>query len=576
MTGSALAGTRAPSWVLCDRCRLPIYGKRLLRAQGVCPECGHHRRLTAVERLAQLLDPGSERPIEAPAVAEDMLGFVDQVPYRDRLSDARRRTGLHEAAIAALGRVCGIPVAAVVMEFEFMGGSLSNGVGELITVTAELALEESCPLVIVCASGGARMQEGALSLMQMVKTSQALLALDNAGIPTVSIITDPTFGGVTASFATLCDVIIAEPGARMGFAGARVIERTIRQQLPDGFQTAEFLLEHGQVDAIRTRAQLRGTLHRLLSVLAARPRRTDVGNKPVSTAARRPPALLTEARQLPAVDSWDIARMARNPSRPCTLDYIRMLIDDFEELHGDRLGGECPATVGGVGMLDGRPVMVIGQQKGHTAAELNQRNFGMPLPAGYRKAARLMRLAAKCGIPVLTFVDTGGAYPGVSAEENGQALAIAENLKLMCGLPVPIVSVIISEGGSGGALGIAVADRVLILANAFYSVISPEGCAAILWRDAAAAPQAARALRLSARDLLEMGVVDGVVAEPDGGAQADHEEMAQRLGDALRAALDELRSVPGPELVAARRARYRAFGRSPANSCSTTDARMPA
>ncbi|BCL32519.1 acetyl-CoA carboxylase carboxyl transferase subunit alpha [Streptomyces aurantiacus] len=559
MTAPADTDRPATGWWLCDHCRRPVYAKRLARTGGVCPECGHHRRLSARERLGQLLDPGSAEPLRVPYVVDGGHDFVDTRPYRERLAEARARTGLDDAAIAARGRVVGTDVAVVVMEFGFMGGSLSGGVGELITLTAETALAERRPLILVCASGGARMQEGLMSLMQMAKTSQALLALDEAGILTISVITDPVYGGVAASFATLCDVIVAEPGARMGFAGPRVIERTIGERLPENFQRAEFLLEHGQVDVVAPRGELRATLGRLLGVLAP-----GAGEHRDTGPGGRNSTLLTDPDEVPDVDPWQAVRLARNLDRPTTLDYIGLLVEDFQELHGDRLGADCPATVGGAGTLGGRPVMVIGQQKGHTAAALRERNFGMPVPAGYRKAARLMRLAAKAGIPVLTLVDTSGAYPGVEAERGGQAAAIAENLRLMSGLPVPIVAVIVSEGGSGGALGLAVADRVLALSNAVYSVISPEGCAAILWRDPDAAPRAARELGLHARALLAQGVVDGVVPEPGDGAQSDHQETAERLAAAVQPLLDQLADLTTEQLLARRRARYRAFGGRPA------------
>ncbi|GAB2943186.1 acetyl-CoA carboxylase, carboxyltransferase subunit beta [Nonomuraea fastidiosa] len=584
MTATTLRPVTNASWWRCDGCGYLLYAKRLARSHGVCPECGHHRRMPAIERLELLLDPGTAEPLDVPYPADDPLGFTDTRPYRERLAEARARSGLAEAAIAARGLIGGVPAMVVAMEFGFLGGSLGAAVGELITVAAETALAERRALVIVAASGGARMQEGAIALMQMAKTSQALLALDEAGLPTVSVITDPTYGGVAASFATLCDVIVAEPGARMGFAGPRVIERTIGEKLPPGFQTAEFLLRHGQIDAITSRNELRPTLRRLLRALApAQPPRPPAPGHPRPSPSRppasgcprpspvrpypsgpaaveRPGAVVTEPSRLPAADPYEIVRSARSLDRPTALDYVHRLVDDFEELHGDRLGGDCPATVGGVGTLDGQPLVVIGQQKGHDAAELRERNFGMPVPAGYRKAARLMRLAAKLGIPVLTLVDTGGAYPGVSAEREGQAVAIAENLRLMAGLPVPIVSVVISEGGSGGALGLAVADRVLMLSNAVYSVISPEGCAAILWRDGTAAPRAARALGLDARELLARGVVDAVLPEPDGGAQADIDGTARLLGEVVGATLAELRALPAEELTARRKARFRRIG----------------
>ncbi|SBW25100.1 Acetyl-coenzyme A carboxylase carboxyl transferase subunits beta/alpha [Candidatus Protofrankia californiensis] len=511
-----------------------------------------------------------------PVFDSDPLGFIDSKPYQDRLREARARTGLDEAVRCARGRIDGYPVIVAAMDFRFMGGSLGSVVGEAITRACEVALRERTPLLLVTASGGARMQEGVISLMQMAKTSNALGELDEAGILTLSLITDPTFGGVAASFATLCDIIIAEPAARLGFAGPRVIEQTIKQTLPAGFQTAEFLLAHGIVDMIRPRSELRPTLARLLAVTTpgGRPHgeqpglpdghgpEADVPEADVPPYAGRPVdgSLIRDAEALPVRHPWEVVRMARRLGRPTTLDYISFMIDDFNELHGDREAADCPAIVAGLGRLTDIPVAVIGTQKGHTVAELAERRFGMPTPSGYRKAARIMRLAAKIGLPVVTFIDTAGAYPGIEAEEQGQAVAVAENLKLMGGLPVPVVSVITGEGGSGGALALAVSDQVLMCANTVYSVISPEGCAAILWNDPAAAPAAAAALRVDARQLLMLGVIEGVVPEPEGGADADPLHIATTLRDALTATLRPLRSVEPGALVARRRARFRAFG----------------
>lgn len=551
-----------PAWVLCPGCTTPVYGKRWLRNLNVCPECGRYTALTAVERLTQLVDGGRYERLDLVARSEDPLQFVDTVPYPARLAEARARTGLDEAVLCARGTVEGVPVVLAVMDFRFMGGSLGSAVGELITLAAEVALAGRTPLVIVSASGGARMQEGVLSLMQMAKTAAALAQLDEAGLLTVSLITDPTFGGVAASFATLCDVILAEPGARLGFAGRRVIEQTIRQQLPAEFQTAEFLLDRGVVDRIVPRPRLRAELGRLLRAAATGADRAT-GAGPSSGDGRPDPGtdvLVRDPGRLPEVDPWEQVRRARDLTRPTTLDYLATAFVDFQELHGDRISGDCPSVVGGTAMLDGRPVVVIGQQKGHTAAELSQRNFGMPMPSGYRKAARLMRLAEKLRLPVVTLVDTPGAYPGADAEEQGQAVAIAENLRLMASLTVPVVTVIIGEGGSGGALALAVANRVLAFTSAVYSVISPEGCAAILWKDPAAAPRAAAALRVGARDLLRLGVVDAVMVEPDGGTGADPLAAAEALRRALAGSLRELRELTGPQLRADRRARFRQYG----------------
>jgi acetyl-CoA carboxylase carboxyl transferase subunit beta len=538
-------------WLVCPGCHQLIYRKRLDHNLKVCPGCGRHHRLTAPERLAQLLDPDSAEPIEVPSRLRDPLEFVDSEPYRQRWAAARDRTGLPEAAIVAAGRIQGQPVVAVVMDFRFLGGSLGAGVGEVVTAAADLALRRRVPLLLVTASGGARMQEGALALMQMVKTSQALGQLDEAGILTVSLVTDPTYGGVAASFATLADVIIAEPGARLGFAGPRVIAQTIRQTLPTGFQTAEFLLARGLIDAVGPRHALRSVLGRTLGVGGRRGRDSGVN------AAD---AVLTDGAYLPEVQAWEAVKRARNLQRPTTLDYLSRVFEDFLELRGDRVSGDCAAVVGGLARLAGMPVVVIGHQKGRTAAELITRNYGMPEPAGYRKAARLCRLAAKLGLPVITFVDTPGAYPGITAEEAGQAIAVAESIRLMAGLPVPIISVVTGEGGSGGALALAVADRVLMCAGAVYSVISPEGCAAILWNDPAAAPRAAEALQLDARRLLDAGLVDGVIPEPPGGAQTDHRAAAALVHDALVVALRRLVASNPARLVASRRRKFSRFG----------------
>ncbi|MDG4800537.1 acetyl-CoA carboxylase carboxyltransferase subunit alpha [Micromonospora sp. WMMD980] len=540
-------------WSRCDGCASLLYRKRLRRNLDVCPECGSHARLDAPERVAQLVDPDSFTPLPERAVRVDPIDFVDALPYPHRLGAARAGTGLDEAVLCGTARLGGYPVALAVMDFRFLGGSLGCAVGELITRTAERALADGTPLVLVTASGGARMQEGALSLMQMATVSQALAGLREAGLLTISVVTDPTYGGVAASFATNTDVVLAESGARLGFAGPRVIRQVTGAALPDGFQTAEFLLRHGQVDMVVPRHALRGRLGALLA--AAEAGRRPPVTRPAPRPPAAPPVLARAAR-----DPWETVRTARHPGRPTTLDYLETAFDGFVELHGDRLGADCPAIVGGVARLDGRPVMVIGHQKGHTTAELVARNFGMASPAGHRKALRLMRLAARLRLPVVTLVDTPGADPGVAAEQQGQAAAIAENILAMSVLPTPVVAVVTGEGGSGGALALAVADRVLMLEHAVYSVISPEGCAAILWPDSSAAPQAARALRLTGADLCRLGVVDELVPEPRPAAHGDPAGAAELLGRAVAATLAPLLTVPPAALVRRRRQRFRRFG----------------
>ncbi|EEP70052.1 acetyl-CoA carboxylase, carboxyl transferase, beta subunit, partial [Micromonospora sp. ATCC 39149] len=467
--------------------------------------------------------------------------------------------------VCGTARVCGNRVALAVMDFRFLGGSLGCVVGELITRTAERALADAVPLVLVTASGGARMQEGALSLMQMATVSQAVAQLREAGLLTVSVLTDPTYGGVAASFATNTDLVLAESGARMGFAGPRVIRQVTGRGLPEGFQTADFLLRHGQVDMVVQRRALRGRLVALLAA-AQSGRRAVARREPARSVPHQPPGAPPAARSAEGDaragggDAWETVRIARHPGRPTALDYLGTAFDGFVELHGDRLGADCPAVVGGLARLGDRHLMVVGHQKGHSTAELVARNFGMASPAGHRKALRLMRLAARLGLPVVTLVDTPGADPGVTAETQGQAAAIAENILVMSGLPVPVVAVVTGEGGSGGALALAVADRVLMLQHAVYSVISPEGCAAILWPDSSAAPQAARALRLTAPDLCALGIADDVVPEPAPAAHADPEAAGELLRRAVLAHLTPLLDVPPATLIRRRRQRFRRFG----------------
>jgi len=257
---------------------------------------------------------------------------------------------------------------------------------------------------------------------------------------------------------------------------------------------------------------------------------------------------------------WQVARVARHESRPYTMDYIEMISQDFQELHGDRMYADDHAIIGGVGRIDGQGVMFIGHQKGRDTKDRVRRNYGMPKPEGYRKAQRLMRLAEKFSIPVVTFIDTPGAYPGVGAEERGQSEAIAYSLYLMAGLKTPIISVVIGEGGSGGALAIGVGDRLLMLQYAIYSVISPEGCASILWKSAEKAEDAAEAMRITATSLSEFGLVDEVLQEPLGGAHRNPKEMAEVIRNAILKSLDELASLPTEALLERRQQRLESFG----------------
>ncbi len=573
----------ADLWTNCPTCETMVFNKQLEKALRVCPTCGHHFRLSAAARLEQLLDPGTWSERDAGLQSVDRLGFVDQKPYPDRLAAAQAATGMRDAAVWGTATMSGHPVVICVMDFGFMGGSMGAVVGEKVTRAAEFALDSRTPLVVVSASGGARMQEGTLALMQLAKTMGAIERLRAGGVPFISVLADPTTGGVFASFAAVGDVNIAEPDALIGFAGSRVSAGTIAQELPEGFQRSEFLFEHGFIDRVVARPDLRDELIGLLRLLPARS--LDGSDLPPidgEPAGFRPLSFLTSLAERvadrpsgepagghgevatssedPQEAMWARVQLARNLHRPRTLEFVASMTDEFIELHGDRLFGDDAAIVVGLARLDGRRVAIVGQQKGADTEENIRRNFGMPHPEGYRKAMRVMDLAERFGLPVITFVDVPGAHPGPESEERGIAEAIARSTGLMTRLRTPIVTVITGEGGSGGAIAIAVGDVVIALENAVYSVISPEGCASILWRTADAAPAAALAMKMGAADQEAIGVVDVVVAEPPGGAHTDPADMGRRLKAIIVDRLDALDQLPLDALLEARYRRYRALG----------------
>lgn len=560
----AAAPSRAASaeWRRCPSCETFLYHKRLRRNLHVCPDCNYHFRLGVRDRLDQLLDEGSYEELSGDLEPLDALSFVDSKPYPQRIAAAQSKAGAKSGALYGTGTIDGHRLAVAAIDFSFIGGSMGGAVGESITRAAELALEERIPLLAISASGGARMQEGCVSLMQMAKTSQAIGRLNEEGILYISMLTDPTYGGVSASYATLGDVLLAEPAAHIGFAGPSVIEQTIGQKLPDGFQTAGFLMEHGMLDLVEPRENVRATIRKLLGLHAqieenSQAERASLAAKLPESEGEEP---VEEAEVLAQRDSWEIVQLARELGRPHTLDYAGFVFDDFIELHGDRSFRDDPAIVAGLARLGDLVVMLIGHQKGSTTQEMVERNFGMPEPDGYRKGMRLMRYAAKFGIPVVTLVDTAGAYPGLGAEERGQSNAIAESIMLQSRLPVPTVTIVTGEGGSGGALALAASDRVLMLENAYYSVISPEGCATILFGDAASAPRAAAALRITAPDLLRLEVMDAVVPEPADGAHTDHNATAANVKRALVQSLRELLALSPEALLEGRYERFRKFG----------------
>ena len=498
----------------CNKCGAAIIAEDVKKDGYICPKCGGYFRMHAYRRIEFVTD---ERTFEEWDKGLGTKNPLEYKGYLEKLSGLQEKTGLDEAVITGKAKIDGVETVIGVCDGRFLMASMGEAVGEKITRAVERATKEHLPVILFACSGGARMQEGITSLMQMVKTSAALKRHSDAGLLYISILTDPTTGGVTASFAMLGDIILAEPKALIGFAGPRVIEQTIGQKLPKGFQRSEFLLEHGFIDGIIDRSELRQTLSKLLKLHAdsgyEAEKIQDILKITKKSDAYKAEAMKTDGTR-GGLSSWERVLLSRMQDRPVGSDYIERLFTDFTEFHGDRLFKDDRAIIGGVARFHGIPVTVVAQAKGTNTKENIERNFGMPSPEGYRKALRLMKQAEKFGRPVICFVDTPGAFFGLEAEERGQGEAIARNIYEMSDLKVPVLSVIIGEGGSGGALAMATADEVWMLENSVYSILSPEGFASILWKDSSKAKEAAEVMKLTAKDLYKLGIVEKVFDEP--------------------------------------------------------------
>lgn len=540
----------------CNVCKSAIITDDVKKGYYICPKCHSYFRVHAMRRVEMIADEGTFEEWDAGLTSANPLNYKG---YEEKLATLREKTKLDEAVVTGTAKINGTQVVLGVCDGRFLMASMGEVVGEKITRAVEKATKAKLPVILFACSGGARMQEGIVSLMQMAKTSAALKRHSDAGQLYISVLTDPTTGGVTASFAMLGDIILAEPGALIGFAGPRVIEQTIGQKLPKGFQRSEFLLEHGFIDEIVARENMKAVLSDIV----------NLHTNPVVPAAKHTtnhsevdsnePKRTEEVTDNPSVQksAWDRVQLSRMKDRPVGSDYIQKLFTHFIEFHGDRYFKDDKAIIGGVARFHGRPVTVIAQAKGTTTKENIERNFGMPSPEGYRKALRLMKQAEKFNRPVVCFVDTPGAFCGLEAEERGQGEAIAKNLFEMSGLQVPVLSVIIGEGGSGGALAMATSDEVWMLENSIYSILSPEGFASILWKDSKRAKEAAGVMKLTAKHLKKAGIVERVISEPEHLTVQNLPEVCAPLETYIQQFLREYSSLSISELTEKRYQRFR-------------------
>lgn len=531
----------------CNKCQAAIFTEDVKRAGYICPKCHGYFRVHARERIRMVADENTFEEWDARMEFVNPLQFKG---YEGKVKSLQEKTGLDEAVVTGKARIGGHETMLAVCDGRFLMASMGQIVGEKITRAVERATKEKLPVIIFACSGGARMQEGMVSLMQMAKTAAALKRHSEAGLLYVSVLTDPTTGGVTASFAMLGDVILAEPQALIGFAGPRVIEQTIGEKLPKGFQRSEFLLEHGFLDRIVERHEMRQVLCEIL-------RLHEAGQQDFSEEVQKKSELSGETTQKSEKTAWERVQISREKDRPVGQDYIEQLFPDFLEFHGDRYFGDDPAIIGGIASFQGKKVTVLAQAKGKSTKENVERNFGMPSPEGYRKALRLMKQAEKFGRPVLCFVDTPGAFCGLEAEERGQGEAIARCLFEMSDLKVPVLSLVIGEGGSGGALAMAVANEVWMMENAVYSVLSPEGFASILWKDSTRAKEAAEVMKLTATDLQKLGMIEKVIPEPEAYTVETMEPVTRRLSEEFYRWLGQWEAISPEELANQRYERFR-------------------
>lgn len=534
---------------ICKACKKEIQRDILDANLSVCPFCGYYMRFHAKKRIVSLADKKSFREWDANIKWSNPLN--DDV-YARKLVTTADKHKLDDAIITGEISINGEHLAIGVMDSRFMMASMGYVVGEKVTRLFEKARKKKLPVILFCCSGGARMQEGIISLMQMEKTVAAVQKHDKAGLLFVSILTEPTMGGVTASFAMLADIVLAEKGASIGFAGPRVIEQNTGEKLPEGFQTSDFQLTHGFVDDVVLRADMKSYLNKVIKMHSKKGRIINFNKAYKNVDVNR--------EVTNNLDAWETVQKARSRERPTSLDYINEIFEDFIEFHGDKVSCDDHAIVGGIAEICGRAVTVVGQQKGKSSLnEAIYRNWGMPLPSGYRKVIRFMKQAEKFKRPIICFVDTIGAACGIEAEEQGQGYVLARVLKESSNVKVPILSIIHGEGGSGGALALSVANEVWILENAVYSILTPEGYASILWKDSTKASEAAKLMGMTSMELYKRKVVDKVFSEPENLNRKNMDIVCFKLKEEITEFLSKYDKKKANEILDERNKRFRKF-----------------
>ena len=536
----------------CLFCEEPISDSPSYLTYRVCPFCRFHYTVTARQRVDLLADKGTFKESYKYVSSMDPLSFSRRSRYRKFLAEDQSRTGLTEAAVTGRCRIGDVETVLIVLDFGFMGGTMGSVVGEKVSMAFENAARRGIPAVAVVSGGGARIQEGVLSLMQMAKTVTAANRLRDAEVPFIVVLANPSTGQAYASFANLADVILAEPGSLIGLSPLRTLREVSKMPLPLDAHTAEAHVGHGLLDNVVDRENLQSRIASLLQILTAQKQ----GSSNHKNLLKAEPPESTE------VEPWEAVTAARNSERPQASVYFRSMLDPFIELRGDRLNSDDRSIIAGLGFMDGQPVAVIGQQRRPLVEGERYHVF----PDGLRKAQRIIDLASRFKLPLVTLIDTQGADPGLEAEEQGIGNAIAKTLSSMLTVPTPVVSVVIGEGGSEGALALSLSDRILIQQYAIYSPISVNHTLGAAHHDYMLDREAAEALMLTAHDCLELGIADQVVPEPEGGAHVDPREASAILQTAILTNIVQLSKMSQGKLLKKRYKKFRRMGEGSGHS----------
>ena len=536
----------------CLFCEEPISDSPSYLTYRVCPFCRFHYTVTARQRIELLADKGTFKEFYKYVSSVEPLSFSRRARYRKFLAQDQDRTGLTEAVVTGKCRIGDTETMIIVLDFGFMGGTMGSVVGEKISMAFENAARKALPAVAVVSGGGTRIQEGVLSLMQMAKTVTAANRLRNEEVPFIVVLANPSTGQAYASFANLADVILAEPGSLIGLSPLRTLREVSKMPLPLDAHTAEAHVGHGLLDNVVDRENLQPRVASLLEILTAHKR----GSSNHKSLLKAEPRICAE------VEPWEAVSAARNTERPQASAYFRSMLDPFIELRGDRLNSDDRSIVAGLGFMEGQPVAVIGQQRRPLVEGERYHVF----PDGLRKAQRVIDLASRFKLPLVTLIDTQGADPGLEAEEQGIGNAIAKTLSSMLTVPTPMVSVVIGEGGSEGALALGLSDRILIQQYAVYSPMSVNHTLGAAHHDHMLDREAAEALMLTAHDCVELGIADQVVGEPEGGAHVDPREASSSLKTAILANIVQLAKMSQGKLLKKRYRKFRRMGEESGHS----------